>query len=111
MNGYGELARDLWRAADERRFLALPDRDVFFTELGSDVARRVDELVVVFAGETPPGETPRCRARRLRRALKQAEEIAYQELIFSHSVVAESELEADVEPEPAHAELQYAGVA
>lgn len=92
MNAYGELARDLWRAADEQRFLALPHREEFFTTLGDDVAARVAELVSLFAGDAPSGETRRCRDVRLRRALKQAEEVAYQELIFSHSVVAESEL-------------------
>jgi hypothetical protein len=91
VNAYGELARDLWRAADERRFLAMEGRDDFFAELGTRVARRVDELVPVFAGDDPVSEPSRLRDVRLRSAKKQAEEVAYQELIFSQSVVSTSE--------------------
>lgn len=91
MNGYGELARDLWRAADERRFLAMERRDDFFAELGTRVARRVAELVPIFAGEAPVSEPVRLRDVRLRSAKKQAEEVAYQELIFSQSVMSTSE--------------------
>jgi hypothetical protein len=92
MNAYGELARDLWRAADPTRFLALPDRDRFFGQLGDRVQARVDELAPVFAGTAPDREPARCRDLRLRKAKKQAEEVAYQEIIFSQSVV-EPELE------------------
>ncbi|ARC55651.1 hypothetical protein AS850_01000 [Frondihabitans sp. 762G35] len=91
VNAYGELARDLWRAADERRFLAMEGRDEFFAELGTRVEIRVSELVPVFAGDAPANETSRFRERRLRSAKKQAEEVAYQELIFSQSVVPAAE--------------------
>ena len=91
MNSYGELARDLWRAADSQRFMAMPHRDEFFTDLGESVAVRVAELLEVFAADSPAGETLRCRSVRLRRARKDAEEIAYQELIFSHSVASEND--------------------
>lgn len=91
MNAYGELARDLWRAADERRFLAMERRDDFFGELGSRVEKRVAELIPLFAGEAPSGEPARCRDQRVRKAKKQAEEVAYQELIFSQSVVPASD--------------------
>jgi hypothetical protein len=92
VNAYGELARDLWRAADERRFFAMEGREAFFGDLGSRVERRVAELIPVFAGVAPPREPARCRDLRLRTAKKQAEEVAYQELIFSQSVVPASEL-------------------
>ena len=92
MNAYAELARDLWRAADEARFFALPDRERFFADLGDRVEARVLELIPAFAGTAPSGEPARCRDLRLRKAKKQAEEVAYQELIFSQSVV-EPELE------------------
>jgi hypothetical protein len=91
VNAYGELARDLWRAADEGRFLAMEGREEFFAELGSRVESRVVALVPVFAGEAPANETARFRDRRLRSAKKQAEEVAYQELIFSQSVVPAAE--------------------
>lgn len=92
MNAYGELARDLWRAADERRFLAMEHRDEFFGELGSRVEKRVVELIPVFAGVAPSSETSRGRDLRFRKAKRQAEEVAYQELIFSQSVVPAAEL-------------------
>lgn len=92
MNAYGELARDLWRAADERRFLDMVDRDSFFVELGDRIARRVDELRPLFAGIAPVNEPARRRDLRLRTAKKQAEELAYQELLFSQSVVPVDEL-------------------
>jgi hypothetical protein len=66
-------------------------RDDFFAELGSRVEVRVAELVPIFAGVGPTGEPRRARDVRLRGAKKQAEEVAYQELIFSLSVVSESE--------------------
>lgn len=91
MNEYGELARDLWRAADERRYLAMERSEDFFAELGSRVERRVRELIPIFAGDAPPSEPGRVRDVRLRSAKKQAEEVAYQELIFSQSVVSTSE--------------------
>ncbi|MGA1813757.1 MULTISPECIES: hypothetical protein [unclassified Frondihabitans] len=92
MNAYGELASDLWRAADERRFLDMPGRDEFFGELGDRIARRVDELRPLFAGDAPVNEPARRRDLRLRKAQKQAEELAYQELLFSQSVVPVDEL-------------------
>lgn len=91
VNAYGELARELWRAADERRLQAIDEADAYFDELGLRVQRRVDELFPLFAGEAPRGETRRHHDLRFRRATKQAEEMAYQELIFSQSVVAEVE--------------------
>ncbi|ROQ37276.1 hypothetical protein EDF46_2732 [Frondihabitans sp. PhB188] len=95
MNAYGELAQDLWRAADERRFAQMQHRDDFFAELGSRVARRVDELVPVFAGDAPTREPGRLRDLRLRKAKKQAEEVAFQELIFSQTVAPPAEVFAD----------------
>ena len=92
MNAYGALASDLWRAADERRFLAIEQRETFFAEIGARVEHRVLELVPQLAGEAPVTEPSRLRDLRLRKAKKQAEEIAYQEIIFSQSVV-EPELE------------------
>ena len=92
VNAYGELARELWRAADERRFLAMERPDDFFGELGSRVERRVAELIPIFAGDAPANEPSRLRDLRLRKAKKQSEEVAYQELIFSQSVVPASEL-------------------
>ncbi|MCU1526594.1 MAG: hypothetical protein JWP75_357 [Frondihabitans sp.] len=66
-------------------------RDDFFAELGSRVAKRVEELIPIFAGDDLASEPMRLRDVRLRSAKKQAEEVAYQELIFSQSVVSTSE--------------------
>lgn len=92
VNTYGELARELWRAADEQRYFAMDDRDEFFADLGERVAGRVAELIPLFVGEGSATEPARRRDLRLRAAKKQAEEVAYQEIIFSQSVVPASEL-------------------
>ena len=78
MNYYGEMAREHWARWLPTRCAQIPDRDSFFSDLGSQAEARIDEL----AGNDPPGEGYLAKADRLGQARRQAEEIVLTELVL-----------------------------
>ena len=74
MNKYAEMARSHWAAWLPESYAAIQDRDSFFSAIGEEAARQVDELTDQLAGIGEPGEGYLERAGRLTAARQQAEE-------------------------------------
>jgi len=75
MNRYGAMARSHWARWLPRRYATIEDPDSFFSTLGQETARQIDELTAELAGDDQPGEGYLAKAGRLTAARSQAEEI------------------------------------
>ena len=75
MNRYGLMARSHWERWLPERYAAIADPDSFFSAIGEEAARQIDELTDKMAGDSLPGESYLERAGRLAAARSQAEEI------------------------------------
>jgi hypothetical protein len=75
MNRYGEMARSHWQAWLPQRYSTISDPDSFFSAIGEEAERQIDELADQIAGPGQPGEGYLERAGRLTAARSQAEEI------------------------------------
>jgi hypothetical protein len=56
VNGYGHAARRHWERWLPGQYAAIEDPDGFFTALGEEAARQVDDLAAQLAGAGKPGE-------------------------------------------------------
>ena len=75
MNQYGAMARSHWARWLPQRYATITDPDSFFSALGREAARQIDELATELAGDDQPGEGYLAKAGRLTAARSQAEEI------------------------------------
>ena len=75
MNRYGAMARSHWARWLPQRYARIKDPDSFFSALGQQTARQIDELTTELAGEDQTGEGYLAKAGRLAAARSQAEEI------------------------------------
>ena len=89
------MARSHWARWLPQQYTAISDPDSFFSAIGQEAARQIDELATELAGESRPGEDYLAKAGRLKMARLQAEEIVLPELIL-----LPPEPEADEDPEP-----------
>jgi hypothetical protein len=84
MNRYGQMAMDHWSKWLPERVAGIPDPESFFSTLGLDVARQIDQLSDRLAGEDRPGETHLQKIGRLREARMTAEsDILRQEVLLA----------------------------
>ena len=90
MNRYGVIARRHWARWLPRQYAAISDPESFFTTLGEEVARQIDDLTDELAGEIRQGDSYLARVGRLFAARAIAEE-----LILPQRVLPEAELAAD----------------
>ena len=88
MNYYGELAQRHWARWLPHQYATIANPDSFFSDLGSRVEARIDELADQLAGDDQPGEGYLAKAGRIGQARRQAEEIVLAEMVL-------------LEPEPA----------
>ena len=65
VNRYGAMARTHWARWLPRQYAAISDPDSFFSEIGQEAARQIDELTAELAGDGQPGEDYLARAGRL----------------------------------------------
>ncbi len=93
MNRYGVMAQRHWARWLPQRYAAISDPDSFFSTLGEETARQIDELAMELAGDDPPGEGYLEKAGRLTAARSQAEEI-----ILPEQVLLAPEPEAGEDP-------------
>jgi hypothetical protein len=77
MNQYAAMAERHWRRWLPTRVSAMSDPSSFFSNLGDEVASRVEELTADLAGDDPPGETYLDKVGRLR-----AEEMVLPEMVL-----------------------------
>lgn len=101
MNRYGVMAQRHWARWLPRQYAAIGDPNSFFTTLGDEVARQIDDLTDELANETGQSGSYLARVGQLVAARAIAEE-----LILPQRVLPEAELagdddqdEEDVEPE------------
>jgi hypothetical protein len=69
------MARSHWAAWLPRAYATIGEPDSFFSAIGEEAARQVDELASQLAGDGQPGEGYLERAGRLTAARSQAEEV------------------------------------
>jgi hypothetical protein len=90
VNRYGVIAQRHWARWLPGQYTAIGDPESFFTTLGEEVARQIDDLTNELAGEIGQGGSYLARVGRLLAARAIAEE-----LILPQRVLAEAELAAD----------------
>jgi hypothetical protein len=94
MNRYGAMAQSHWARWLPQRYATISDPDSFFSTLGRETARQIDELAAELAGDDRPGEGYLEKAGRLAAARSQAEEI-----ILPQQVLLAPEPETSGDPE------------
>lgn len=82
MNRYGLMAQQHWARWLPARYAAIEDPASFFSDLGIQVAERIDALALSLAGDNQPGEGYLGKAGRLGQARRQAEEIVLADMVL-----------------------------
>lgn len=90
MNRYGVIAQRHWARWLPDQYAAIRDPESFFTTLGEEVARQIDDLTDGLVGEIKQSDSYLAHVGRLFTARAIAEE-----LILSQRVLPEAELVAD----------------
>ena len=100
MNRYGAMARSHWARWLPQQYAAISDPDSFFSTLGQETARQIDELTAELAGDDQPAEGYLAKAGRLTAARSQAEEIIppQQVLLPPEPETSEDPAENDLPP-------------
>ena len=83
MNRYGEMARSHWAKWLPQAYAAIQEPDSFFSAIGEEAARQIDELAGQLAGAGQPGEGYLERAGSLTAARSQAEEIILPQMVLA----------------------------
>lgn len=73
MNQYATRAKEHWQTYLPERFQQLDDPDSFFSDLGDQIAARVESLTADLAGDDPPMEGFMEKLQRLNMARFDAE--------------------------------------
>ncbi len=94
MNRYGVIAQRHWARWLPKQYAAISDPESFFTTLGEEVARQIDDLTDELVGEIKQSDSYLAHAGRLFAARAIAEE-----LILPHQVLPDAELAADDDQE------------
>ena len=97
MNRYGAMAQRYWQQWLPEQYASMTDPDGFFSALGEEVARQIDELADKLAGDDRLGEGYLAQVGRLMAARAQAEELVLRERIL----LAPEDAGEDVDDEPA----------
>ena len=87
VNRYGVMARRHWARWLPREYAAIGDPESFFTTLGEEVARQIDDLTDELADEIGQGDSYLARVGQLLAARAIAEE-----LILPQRILPEAEL-------------------
>jgi hypothetical protein len=90
VNRYSVVAQRHWALWRPRQYAAIGDPESFFTTLGEEVARQIDDLTAELVGETGQSDSYLARVGQLLLARAIAEE-----LILPQRVLPEAELTAD----------------
>lgn len=99
MNRYGSMAMRHWARWLPRQYAAISDPDAFFTTLGEEVARQIDELTDELMDEIGQSESYLAQVGRLFAARAIAEE-----LVLLQRVLPDPELAADDDQDHVKAE-------
>jgi hypothetical protein len=94
VNRYGVIAQRHWARWLPRQYAAISDPERFFTTLGEEVARQIDDLTDDLVGEIRQGDSYLAHVGRLFTARAIAEEF-----ILPQRVLPQAELAADGDQE------------
>ena len=94
MNRYGLMAQRHWARWLPQRYAMISDPDSYFSTLGQEAARQIEDLTAELAGDDRPGEEYLAKAGRLTAARSRAEEIVLPERVL---LAAEPEPSEDPE--------------
>jgi len=75
VNRYGLMAQRHWAQWLPQRYATISEPDSYFSTLGQEAARQIEELTLELAGDDQPGEQYLAKAGRLTAARSRAEEI------------------------------------
>ena len=75
VNRYDAMARSHWARWLPQRYATISDPDSFFSKIGQEAARQIDELTTELAGENQPGEDYLARAGRLAAVQDEGEQL------------------------------------
>ena len=104
MNRYGLMAQRHWAQWLPRRYATISEPDSYFSTLGQEVARQIEELTLELAGDDQPGEEYLAKAGRLTAARSRAEEIVLpQQVLLAPEPETSKDLEDDSQPPPSRA--------
>src|SRR5260370_32374551 len=95
------MGRSQWARWVPQQYTMISDPDSFFSEIGQEAARQIDELTTELAGDGQPGEDYLARAGRLAAARSQAEEIVLPQQVLPRPQPGASEDPAGNDPPPA----------
>jgi hypothetical protein len=101
VNRYGVMARSHWERWLPQQYTAISDPDSFFSAIGQEAARQIDELTTELAGDGQPGEDYLARAGRLAAARSQAEEIVLPQQVLPPPEPGASQDPEENDPPPA----------
>jgi hypothetical protein len=84
VNRYATLAQEHWRTYRPNQYEQIPqdERESFFTQLGQEAERQIDELAEALAGQAPPDEDFLQRMSRLKMARLEAESQVLRERVL-----------------------------
>jgi hypothetical protein len=95
MNQYGTRLQEHWRTVAPSGYRQIEDKEAFFTQLGEEMLTVVDQLQQTLAGPDSPEETYLQKVGRLNAARKQAEEVAWENLVTVQPEQTEAEIRAE----------------
>ena len=99
VNQYGVIAQRHWARWLPRQYAAIGDPESFFTTLGEEVARQIDDLTDELAGEIGQGDSYLARVGQLLAARAIAEELILPQRVLPEAELAADDDQEDVRPE------------
>ena len=100
MNRYGLMAQRHWAQWLPQRYATISEPDSYFSTLGQEVAKQIEDLTLELAGDDRPGEEYLAKAGRLTAARSRAEEIVLPERVLLAPEPETSEDPEDSSPLP-----------
>jgi len=101
VNKYGLMAQRHWAQWLPQRYATISEPDSYFSTLGQEAARQIEDLTLELAGDDQPGEEYLAKAGRLTAARSRAEEIVLPQRVLPAPEPETSEDPADSIPLPA----------
>lgn len=77
------LVRNHWERNRRDQIALLPDPDLYFQQVGEQMAEQIETMADELAGTAPPGETYWERVGRLNEATSRAREIVLREHLLA----------------------------
>ena len=99
VNRYGVMARRHWARWLPGEYAAIGDPESFFTTLGEEVARQIDDLTDELADEIGQGDSYLARVGQLLAARAIAEELILPQRILPEAELAKDDDQEEVRPE------------